>query len=230
MATAEILIADACYLEYANSTTNHHDGIIWGHDDLKYPNERRPLQRCTITTGDVPAGATINDARLYGYGAIALYDSQTVYSRLYRLRDETHAFVDTQATWLIYATGSSWSTAGAKSGANDIDTTVASTVRQLPQTVLAWEYWTITDMVIDAINNRSGVLSMLGDMDEPTDAVYSWQPTSPGGADAPYVWIDYTAAGAAYISKISGVDWANVSKVSGVAEASISKVSGVTAN
>src|ERR1039458_7564453 len=74
----------------------------------------------------VPAGATITLATLSLYAYLENAGETITCYRLLRT-----GWVDSQATWNIYKTGSSWTTAGALSDGNDFTSTNAATSASL---------------------------------------------------------------------------------------------------
>lgn len=113
-----------------------------------------------------------------------------------------------------------------------LDGTVQSSEETRP-IATGWFDWDITDMIKDAIDNRSGIWIAGCTITVPTATSLNtiwFHSRERGEGYDPYIEINHTPAVGGNILKISGVDWANVKKACEVLEASISKVSGVSAN
>ncbi len=105
---------------------------------------------------------TVTSAKLKlntGAGAGGTYGSKLV--RIVR------TWIEDEATWLEYATGDSWTTAGANHDGDDKDTGTPPQVSwSTPTTGGDFEITGLGAFVQDAIDNRSGIVSMLLHLDD----------------------------------------------------------------
>jgi len=133
------------YLDSEASTTNYgtSDTVMVGYSDFDPIARYRGLLEFTVNwTTDFPATYTILSSTfsLYVY---SMGTTQTYYAqRLIRLD-----WVESQSTWSIYKTGSSWTTAGCGSPDNDYSTTDQVTISI---TSTGWKDWTVTNQVLTA--------------------------------------------------------------------------------
>lgn len=137
----------------------------------------------------VPAGATITLATLSLYCTFALASRTITVYRLLRTD-----WVETEATWNIYKTGSNWSTAGAFDTTNDITTTDAATATSVSKN--AWLDETVTAQVQTALDSVSGIAHFLiadtgGNGFGNNDYASSEYATS---SSRPKLYIEYTEA------------------------------------
>lgn len=102
----------------------------------------------------VPAGAVITLATLNLYCQSVLASRTITVYRLLRTD-----WVEAQATWNIFKTGSNWGTAGALNTTTDITTTDAATSASL--SAAGWQAWTVTAQVQTALNGVAGVAHFL---------------------------------------------------------------------
>ena len=100
----------------------------------------------------VPTGSTINSAIFSVYNVTTNGDRTLT---CYRLRRTD--WVETEATYNIYKTGSNWGTAGAKNTSTDIDTTNSATATATS----GWVAFTVTAQVQTALDSVSGVAHFL---------------------------------------------------------------------
>ena len=94
-----------------------------------------------------PFTVVVATLRLYTYVVAA---SRTITA--YRLLRTT--WVENQATWNIYKTGSSWGTVGC--GSTTTDYTIADAATSASVAVSIWQEWDITKQVQTAIDSVSG--------------------------------------------------------------------------
>jgi hypothetical protein len=103
----------------------------------------------------IPAGATVTLARFSIYASYSTLTSRTI--TVYRLLRTD--WVETQATWNIYKTGSNWGTAGALNTSTDITTTDAATATSVAAN--NWLVFTVTAQVQTALDSVSGLAHFL---------------------------------------------------------------------
>jgi hypothetical protein len=106
----------------SETPTNNKDADAYvdvGH--LTTPTSRRAL--ILFDVSGIPSGATVSAATLRLQ--VSLNATTTSHNELvYRLR---RAWSETQATWNVYTTGNSWTTAGAADTTNDREGTAICT-------------------------------------------------------------------------------------------------------
>lgn len=129
------------YINGASPTTNYGggEGLIISYDSFGSMLKRALVEFSVDWGVDIPSEAIISSA-VFSATVYFCTGSDTYYvSRLLR-RD----WVEMQATWNIYKTGSSWTTAGCGSNGNDYTTTdqVGITISST-----GWKDWTITNQV-----------------------------------------------------------------------------------
>ena len=115
------------YIDSNASTTNYstNTSLYTGHEDGAPSITRKTLLAFDFSA-IVPAGATITTATLSLYLFEHDDDSDGTNITVYRLlrTDED----DSQATWAVYKTGSSWTTGGCGSAVSDYTTTASASV------------------------------------------------------------------------------------------------------
>lgn len=138
--------ADTWINGYA-ATTNYGSGTyIQPYYDSGYKG--RALVNMSLS--EVPTGALINSAdfSIYYYEYFLNSPEGDTYY-VYKVRRSD--WVDSQATWNIYKTGSNWGTAGCANTTSDIDTSVSSSATW--RTGYGWQTFDVQDIVENAISN-----------------------------------------------------------------------------
>jgi len=107
-------------------------------------------------------------------------------------------WVEAEATWNIYKTGSSWTTPGASGTGTDFDDTILSdTIYPYSPSTMTF-VWTITNMIKDAITLRSkvwnAVMRCTGTVAEEDWAEFDCREAT---GSRPFITINYTVAGVA---------------------------------
>jgi hypothetical protein len=175
-------------------------------------------------SASVPAGATITLATLSLYAAV--YASGRTIG-CYRLRRTD--WVEAQATWNIYKTGSNWGTAGALDTSTDHDTTDGATSASL--SAAGWQNWTVTAQVQYARDNVAGIAHFfLRDTGAAADKTQRYSDKETVNTTLrPKLYIEYTeaAAGPAALQTVNGLAKASVATRNGLAIASIKTWNGL---
>lgn len=139
----------------------------------------------------VPAGATITLATLSLY-CLATASGRTI--GVYRLLRTD--WVEMEATWNVFKTGSNWGTAGALNTSTDYTTTDAATAASVA--VGQWLNETVTAQVQTALDSVGGVAHFLI-KDTGADAYVAngWSSRdNTTAANRPKLYIEYTVRGA----------------------------------
>jgi hypothetical protein len=153
-ATQEFAASKDTRIRETAPTTNYGNGTFFAVGEQS-TNIQRALLDFDLTS--VPEGITITSAalQLYYYqwvGSDTGNRTMTIY------RNRRTDWIEAKATWDIYKTGGNWTTAGAGNTTDDIDTSLTAST-DVPASH-GWMTWTITNLVTDAIANRSDLLSM----------------------------------------------------------------------
>jgi hypothetical protein len=169
---------DAYIWEY-NPTTNYANAV-----DVVVCTHSSDIREATVIEFDASAlvGATIGSAvlSLYHYDDFLGNGSQVV-ACAEMLRTD---WVEAEATWNVYKTGSNWGTAGCMGAADREVTSPAKVTATLPAfDVAAWVDWTITAIVAHCVASHGGIVRL---------TLYANAPDTNGGYRAFYS-SDYTA-------------------------------------
>jgi len=146
-------------------------------------------RKCLLSfdmSASIASGSTINSAELR-LQCTAGTSGRTV--KCYRLLRTD--WVEGEATWNVYKTGSSWGTAGAGNSSTDYSTTDAAE----HATETSYDYlatWDVTKQVQTALDSVAGVTHFLL-VDEGADANIWQDYDSKEGTTKPVLYIDYTA-------------------------------------
>lgn len=153
----------------------------------------------TFDISGMDDGVTITDATLslYYYDNDG-YDPVGTDVAVHRLR--RYDWVEAQATWNIYKTGSNWGTAGAGNTSTDVDESIEA-ITAMPADY-GWVDWDVQAHVEDAIDNHSDIVNMRIKFDgESAITDQAWFYSSDYTVDTdlcPKLVIEYTTSGAAY--------------------------------
>lgn len=200
----------------AKNTTTNYDSSTTMQLGKRYfgetkTNVYRFLGELDVGTSYIPAGATINTAKMVVYIETGGQPGGAATLTRQRRTDVSEA----QCTWDIYKTANNWGTAGCANTTSDIDTaTPAQVGATLPSPGSAGFADLMTGLaafVTDAIANRSNIVRFRIKMDsEADDGVQNGnQWTYRGGANFWYWEVDYTSTrrrtGAAFGSSNVGI-------------------------
>lgn len=141
---------------------------------------------------------TVSSATLYLYYTGPTSGSDTHTIDVHRV---LRAWVEAQATWNVYSTGNSWTTAGGLSDGNDRVATVSASFALIGNTSPSYVAFTgaqlATDIenIINGVNTNNGFLVERSDAGDDTNfRVFASSEGSDG--QRPYLDITYTVAGA----------------------------------
>lgn len=151
----------------------------------------------------VPAGATITLATLSLFCTISALSSRTI--TVYRLLRTD--WVENQATWNSYKTGSSWGAAGALNTTDNPDITTTDAATATSVTISHWLNVTVTAQVQTARDSVSGVAHFLvadiGATASVSNTYSSRENTTTG--NRPKLYIEYTpssVSGASFLLRM----------------------------
>jgi hypothetical protein len=117
-------------------------------------NQRSPLEFPVVWGTDIPAGATVDTAVLYLY--YYSYSGNPVGRTYWAYRLTRTDWVEAEATWNIYKTGSSWSAGGG-------DYTVTNGASTVMPADYGWVSWNVLDQVKYAQTNSVNVEFLIKD-------------------------------------------------------------------
>jgi hypothetical protein len=135
---------NACGLAEIDPTTNYINVARWGK--WTKAQEDHWLMRCDFSA-EIPVANTITAASLWLYNVSSYYVSYPPSGLVFKITRCLQAWVSTQATYNIYATGSNWGTAGALSEGTDIESHDPDMVETYGVDVAGWWSVNLTDMV-----------------------------------------------------------------------------------
>jgi hypothetical protein len=160
----------------------------------------RTIANFDVGTAKIPAGATINTAKLVTVVQSRSVESpETGASKVQRLRRAD--WVEAEATWNVYKSATNWGTAGAGNTTTDIDTTTPTPVAfTIPGSTGGFEIAGLASFVTDAIANRSSVMRIWMSTDSVSDSGFDsfmyWYSSEAPSNPPWYLEVDYTPAAA----------------------------------
>ena len=180
------------FIDRSATTTNYGSALLfWCGYDGGVEHILRSLLEFAVDWGtDIPTGSTINSAVL-SLLAQQYYGSSDTYtvSRLRRMD-----WVEGEATWNIYKTGSNWGTAGCGSTSTDYYTADAVGIAF---STTGWKNWTITNQVKSAQSSSINVAMRISGTKTSGTTNYKWYALSTNHSTSdsrPKLVIDYTEA------------------------------------
>lgn len=138
-------------IDGASPTTNFDGAWLWlgiAESAGKY-YQRRGLFHYDLKAF-IPAGATIIAAVLHFY----VFDTDTTVDQAFQAVRIRRDWVEDEATWNVWKTGSNWTTAGAEHLADDRDINYVVALGALNTT--GWKTATMTALVQDAWTSENG--------------------------------------------------------------------------
>lgn len=177
------------YFLHSLETTSTHDGANWAVEGSTTVTLRGVL---TFNISSIPDGATITSATFGAYHSSD--DIGTTAGRTYIAYRVVRTDTDETGTWVVYKTGSSWTTAGCGSTATDYTTTnnASATV----SVVGNWTTWTVTDMTADAYAASDILAIRVSDSVEGSGTRYNSQWHDHENTNDPYLYVAYTYSAA----------------------------------
>lgn len=121
--TASYVGCEDVYLFDGQATTNQDGGGLQIKDSPDANFTRVSVLRFDIS--EIPSGSTISSASL------TLYASGNLSNNTLYLYECNREFVENQATWNVYSTGNSWTTAGCRHSLNDMSGIFGTTIGDL---------------------------------------------------------------------------------------------------
>jgi len=189
MATTSIYVSEDCFLYNAGSTINYstYDYLLVGER-----NDSAGLYRSILkpSFAGIPAGAVFSAVTLN----LTVRADRTNYDRYMYAYRVLRPTVISQATWNVYATGSSWATAGCGSSGTDYNSSALGSYLNPAAPVAG----SVTSMSLNASEvqkffdgtySNYGILLKMGT--EVNDATY-YHSLDDSGGRYPYLTITYT--------------------------------------
>lgn len=163
----------AGYDTYCISTTantNYGTAELFGNGDWSSATAAI-VSFIKFDLSSIPSGHTVSDATLalYEYDASDVTGVGSWATNLHRLLRD---WVEGEATWNIYSTGNSWTTAGAKSDGNDRDADVSAAVTLDGTAAAAFVEWNAATLTDDVGKMVAGTYSNYGWVIESPNAEY----------------------------------------------------------
>lgn len=182
------------YLDSASPTTNTNGDTHLYIGDLNIGAEStRTILKFPLDDGTIPAGSTINSATLSLF-KLTDYSNNNRTAQVFRL---LRVWSETQATWNVYTTGNSWSTAGADNSVTDRENSnVGTRAFVTGEGVNAFADFTLTaskvqEMISGGVFTNNGfIIRMNTEIDDGWEFASNAHAT---GADHPKLVVDYTA-------------------------------------
>ena len=136
----------------AATTTNYGSSTFFAVNN-RLLTAQRVYSLIEVSLSSLPAGSTVSTATFSAY--YYTYDGTSLNPNgkacvLNPLRRAD--WVEAQATWDIYKTGSNWGTAGALNTTTDYDDSISSSVN-FPLYVGAWMEWDVKNLITSAQSN-----------------------------------------------------------------------------
>lgn len=191
------------------------------------PDYSRVVEDWTLSAGS----GTITNVSLFHY---AYAQSQTNgYTLDVHELTQASSMVENQVTWLIWKTGSSWSSPGG-----DYSGTIIDSVTRTGATTVWDEFVLFGAGATNPMDGSGGSTAL--DWGVNFDIILKWNSEGDiqarwvsyrskeyGSGNNPYIEITYAPSGWANIAKVGGVTATDLAKVDGIAVADIAKINGV---
>lgn len=186
-----------CEINKFEPTSTHNGGAFNVQNDASFPNN------CLVSfsgVSNIASGNTVSAATLFVWldGESTSFVTGTI-----ELRRVLRNWSESQATWNVYTTGNSWTTAGCLSNANDRIGTASTSITGLDSGT--GQYYGITGLAADVQAFVDGTASNYGWVLECTTSGVWKNFISNSGADGnrPYLQVVYAPAGVALTGSAS---------------------------
>jgi len=191
--SVEITSTKSTYLTSAEPDTNKETEDLYVGEHNAGVETMRSLVQFDLSS--IPAGSTINSAFLDLTFVGDASDNARVFS-VYRVK---RAWVEDQATWNVYSTGNSWTTAGAADTTNDREGTAINTYHAqvaAPDTTngrkgVILDAAKIQEMITGGVFTNNGFLLQVAN--ESNDAIIYGGDNNATATKRPILLVDYTA-------------------------------------
>ena len=150
----------------------------------------KPMMRWDISS--IPSNATCDDANL----VLSIDDRVGTTNGIIDIHRMLEAWVETEATWNIYATSNNWNTSGAEDGTNDYESgTILATATNTGDTgtTTQWDF-TASEIDTDISNGSLDIGLYMRSTGNPNSHKYATSGSSTSG-DRPVLTINYTESG-----------------------------------
>ena len=177
--------AEMTQLRELTATTNY--GTQDYAEATKWSSGNHTHAIVKIDLSNVPANATINSATLY------LKSRFTGGTQTIDIRAILRNWVETQATWNIYSTGNSWTTAGCLSDGNDRKSTVlANTSVTGDETYHSWDVTSHVQSIVNGNDSNYGFHLERNGTGNESSVFSQWYTDNATDGSRPEMIIDYT--------------------------------------
>jgi len=155
----------------------------------------------------LPSSAVISDSKFHIYFG-ADFTGSSVGQTITLYKNRRADWVEGEATWNIYKSGSNWGTAGCENTTSDIDTSITAT--QTQPAVGEWLIFDVDSIISDARTNSLDFNVRMSITDSSTDRLplYRSKENTVGDEYDPKLVIEYTVSGLAkkhhYYQKMMG--------------------------
>lgn len=179
-----------------NSNFGTSDAFSIGELDITAEGPDRVLIKFDLSS--IPVSATIDSATLSLYALLDVSSN----ARTARWFRQKRAWVEAQATWNIYSTGNSWSTAGGFHADDCEQTDIGSRAFTATETLNEFKDWSLTASAVQGWTSGSFANNgLLGKMDTESNDAYQFALSDNAtAANRPKLTVVYTeASGLAYM-------------------------------
>jgi hypothetical protein len=155
-------------IRYLAQTVNYDLGVPWIGGDFHWTGfetkeaQTQVLYRCDFS-GDVTAGHTIDEALLYLYVTTAQSSGFTTEDYTWKCDRIRRAWVEDEATDLVYTTGNNWGTAGAENAATDRGAPQDLQLGPVAATIPCWWVFDVTEHCVLARSDYDDVFNAIID-------------------------------------------------------------------
>lgn len=183
------------HISQVNPTVNYYNDNIQMGDTASGTQKRRTIFNFTCLTGgtNIPLGALVTSAKLYLKISADLSSNARTF-RMFRLKRSPA--LQTYCTWINYANGAAWSTAGGF-GTDDCEQTdIGSLDFTASESVGTWKTFDLTPSAISEIISGAWTTPyILAKADTENTDAYFFYANDDAEANRPYIVVEYVLGG-----------------------------------